>query len=276
MMTRKNTAAASPTGKLKGSPVLLVVSPLILLAAFLLLPNTLEDKAHLALHGLCAQRPSHSLAFGDSILPMDARMTGIYTGGFVTLLWIVATRRYRATRTLSRPTLLTLVAFVGVMIVDGANALLLDLGLAPLYAPANELRLATGLLAGTALGVGLAFLFATSVWAHGERMRPIIARPAELALPLLVGAVISALAWSGAPLLYAPLAVWLIVAAATVFWILTLTIVILLSGRGWTITDPAGLVSPGLAGWALALLLIAMLAGMRLAAEAALGLPNMT
>ena len=40
----------------------------------------LEHKAHAFLHGICAQRPSHSLQVGDELLPFDARMTGIYTG----------------------------------------------------------------------------------------------------------------------------------------------------------------------------------------------------
>src|SRR5262245_31628876 len=49
---------------------------------FLAAPWSLEHKAHAALHGLCAQRPSHSFTFGSSTLPFDARMTGIY-GGFL-------------------------------------------------------------------------------------------------------------------------------------------------------------------------------------------------
>ena len=56
----------------------------IALAAFLIAPGNVASKTHVALHGLCAQRPSHSLQIGGSTLPMDARMTGIYIGAAVT------------------------------------------------------------------------------------------------------------------------------------------------------------------------------------------------
>jgi hypothetical protein len=42
-------------------------------ALFLAYPAALDDKARAALHGLCAQRPSHSFAFDDRLLPFDAR-----------------------------------------------------------------------------------------------------------------------------------------------------------------------------------------------------------
>ena len=51
----------------------------------------------MALHGLCAQRPSHSLQIGGTTLPMDARMTGIYLGAAATaVVWLIAARRLRA------------------------------------------------------------------------------------------------------------------------------------------------------------------------------------
>src|SRR5688500_7625828 len=69
----------------------------MVVVGFLLVPGDLAWKTHIALHGLCAQRPSHSLQIGGVTLPMDARMTGIYLGAAVTILWQVAARRLRAT-----------------------------------------------------------------------------------------------------------------------------------------------------------------------------------
>src|SRR5262245_47592140 len=63
--------------------VLLACVGLALLSAFLFSPGSIAAKSHLALHGICAQRPSHSLRLGGETLPMDARMTGIYIGAVV-------------------------------------------------------------------------------------------------------------------------------------------------------------------------------------------------
>ena len=53
---------------------------LLAVAAFIALPGAVDEKTQQALHGLCAQRPSHSYWLGDARLPFDARMTGIYGG----------------------------------------------------------------------------------------------------------------------------------------------------------------------------------------------------
>src|SRR5687767_3957401 len=97
------------------------------LLVFLLAPGDIAAKTHLALHGLCAQRPSHSLSIGGTILPLDARMTGIYLGAATTVLWLVATGRTRAVRTPPPSVLAVLVAFVVAMGIDGFNAFLVDL-----------------------------------------------------------------------------------------------------------------------------------------------------
>ena len=125
-----------------------------MLTAFLIAPGDVASKTHVALHGLCAQRPSHSLQIGGTTLPMDARMTGIYLGAAATVVWLIAARRLRATRTPSLPVLVLLASFVVALAVDGFNALLVDLRFPTLYEPSNLIRMATGVLAGTALGAG--------------------------------------------------------------------------------------------------------------------------
>ena len=53
-------------------------TPLLLaggfMLAFLAAPWSLEHKAHAALHGLCAQTPSHTFLMGGRPLPFDARL----------------------------------------------------------------------------------------------------------------------------------------------------------------------------------------------------------
>src|SRR5688500_20220740 len=93
------------------------------LIAFLIAPGTVASKAHVALHGLCAQRPSHSLQIGAETLPMDARMTGIYLGAAAAVVWLIAARRLRAARTPSLPVLGLLASFVGARRADGLHAL---------------------------------------------------------------------------------------------------------------------------------------------------------
>src|SRR3954451_19132785 len=73
-------------------PLMLIGGVLLFLAA----PWSLDHKAHLALHGLCAQTPSHTLRFDGRKLPFDSRMTGIY-GGFISSAALLVRRRaYRA------------------------------------------------------------------------------------------------------------------------------------------------------------------------------------
>src|SRR5215211_8457263 len=166
----------------------------MVLAAFLIAPGDIASKTHVALHGLCAQRPSHSLQIGGTMLPMDARMTGIYLGAAASVTWLAATRRLRATRVPSLPVVVLLASFVVALAVDGFNALLVDLRYPTLYEPSNIIRLATGVLAGTALGVALGHLFACSMWSRGDRDRAVVSKPVELLAPVSVSVAIVALA----------------------------------------------------------------------------------
>src|SRR4051812_13030157 len=66
------------------------------LVALVMAPWPLAAKFHAVVHGLCAQRPSHSFALGGTNLPFDARMTGIYGGTLTTILFLLARGRWRA------------------------------------------------------------------------------------------------------------------------------------------------------------------------------------
>ena len=243
---------------------------------FLLAPGSIEEKTHAALHGLCAQRPSHSIRLGGAILPFDARMSGIYIGAATTFLWLAAGRRLRASRLPPISALSALGVFVLLMAGDGVNGLLVDLGVPALYSPSNGLRIATGLLTGVALGVGLGHLLAVSLWAKEEHRRHIVERPRELLAPLAVGGAVCGLALTGWPVLYAPFAVGLLAAATGVFWVLSIVALTLITGRGWSYVSTTELAT--VAGQALvaAVTIIALLAWLRIASERFFGLPKFT
>jgi uncharacterized membrane protein len=266
-----------PANSLRADPRLPAAGGIMLgLVAFLLAPGSIAEKTHLALHGLCAQRPSHSLQLGGTTLPFDARMTGMYIGAAVTLSWLAALGRLQARRAPSRSVLLMLAIFVALLALDGFNALLFDLRAWHLYEPRNALRLATGVLGGTSLGVGLAFLFAVSIWAAGSPEQAVLERPRAIFPALGIAAVLAALALSGLSVLYAPFAVGLLLAAVGVFWTLELVLLALALDRGWTYRTVGELAPLAIMALAAAIATIAALSGLRLVAERALGLPQLT
>ena len=178
-------------------------------------------------------------------LPMDARMTGIYLGAAATVVWLVAARRLRASRTPAVPVLAVLASFVVALAVDGFNALLVDLRLPTIYEPSNVMRMATGVLAGIALGSGARSslcqlgLGSRRSGASGgdETLSSSLPRSASRRRSRL-------LALSDLPLLYAPFAVGLVVAAVGVFWLLGIVVLALLS----TVAGRAGPERPCAAG----------------------------
>jgi uncharacterized membrane protein len=257
-------------------PKYLAALAAVVLATFLLAPGDIDSKTHIALHGLCAQRPSHSLQIGGATLPLDARMTGIYIGAATSVLWLVAIGRPRATRTPGWPVLAVLAAFVVALGVDGSNALLLDLGWPHPYEPSNYLRIATGILGGTSLGMVLGYLFAASMWSAGDRDRSVIMNVPELLAPVVISGGIALLALADLPILYAPFAVGLLVAAVGVFWLLCMVVVALVSDRGWSSRTFADLTPVAIVGFIAAIVTVGALSWLRLVAEQFLGLPQLT
>ncbi len=205
---------------------LLAASMLALVVA----PWPLAAKFHAVVHGLCAQRPSHSFALGGTNLPFDARMTGIYGGTLTTLLFLVARGRWRALRLPSPVIIAVLVLFVVLMGLDGVNSTLQDFRLPYAYEPNNGLRLGTGLLLGIALGVLVAYLLNATLWAWGTPAR-LIEGWGELAGLVAATGGFALLVASGWGWLYLPLALALVGGAVGVVLTLSLTFLILLYGR---------------------------------------------
>lgn len=239
--------------------VLLAVT--LVSGVFLLLPGDLLHKAHAVLHGVCAQRPSHSFQFLGQPLPVDARMTGIYLGAGSSLLWFLLACRARHSGRFTRAAWMVLVLGIGVMAIDGLNSLAMDLALSTPYETTNLTRLATGLLAGVAIGALLSHLSTISL-THRPRGGWSPMPVATLAPPLLLGALVCALAASGLAPLAGPFTCLIVASALATLWAMTSVVVALSLRRGWGFASArqrdetlaiafvgACVVLVGLAGW---------------------------
>jgi uncharacterized membrane protein len=256
-------------------PILVVA----LLALFLAAPWPLHDKARAALHGLCSQRPSHSLTLGDRTLPFDARMTGIYGGFLVSAAYLVARGRLRANRLPPPLTLAALGLFVAALAVDGTNSFLLDVGVQHPYDPDNRLRLLTGLLTGVALAAVLGYLLGTTLWRprrDGEDGVPVVTGTKELAVLLALQVPFALAVLSGVGWLYAGIAVLLLLAALAAVSSLVLVAVVLVEHGDGAFTDPAQAQRPAALAVVLAIVVMAAIGGGRFLLEHLTGVPPLT
>lgn len=247
-----------------------------LACAFLLAPGSLAAKSHATLHGLCAQIPSHSLTLGGQRLPLDARMTGIYAGAFVTLLILVMTGRWRAGRFAPPRVWPLLVVPVLLLAVDGTNSLARDLRLPTMYTPSNELRLATGLLTGVSLGVAVCMLLAGSLWRRSTPELPVLAGVGEWLGLAAAQVPVAFLLLSGFGLLYAPAALFLVVSSLSLVGALVLTSGLILSGRDGRHAAATDLAGPATAALLGAVAVMALAAGGRVWLESVVGRSPLT
>lgn len=118
--------------------------------------------------GICAQLPTHSFFPGGQQLPLCSRNTGIYLGFALTVLFLLAAGRIRASKLPGRAVMVALGLAVLAMAVDGFNSLFLDLRLPHLYQPHNLLRLATGLGTGTAMAAFLVPVVNSLLWREDD------------------------------------------------------------------------------------------------------------
>jgi uncharacterized membrane protein len=254
-------------------PILLVVA---IVTGFVLAPLPLERKAYAALHGLCAQRPSHSFTLGGSLLPFDARMTGIYLGFAASFLGLLLMRRHRHAGLPTIGGFVVILAMVGAMALDGFNSLFRDLGYPVPYQPDNRLRLFTGLGAGAGLAIMLAMLLGMSLWTK-PRVRDRVIDRWWQPLVLYGAAMILALpVLTGASALLIPYSIILLVSATTVVSGLALVTIVLFTGRENLFSRVSDLDSHLAWGVVAGALAMATLAGLRFAIEEALGLPALT
>ncbi len=240
---------------------------------FLLLPGSIEGKSLAALHGLCAQQPTHSFYFGDQRLPFDARMTGIYGGSALTALYLLGRGRWRNGNVPPIAVTALLASFILAMGIDGGNSTLRDMGVWYAYEPRNELRLATGMLTGTALAVFIWMMTAQIGFSSRARIRESpISGLLDLGLLLAIETSAAALILTGWTLLRLPLTIMLLVAAVGVVSGLSLAFVLLLGRREARAVTTSDLAGPATIALLVALALIGGLGGGRFLLEWWLGI----
>ncbi|MEX2425368.1 MAG: DUF2085 domain-containing protein [Thermomicrobiaceae bacterium] len=240
------------------------------IGAFLVAPWSLQEKSIAALHGLCAQQPTHSFWFGDSRLPFDARMTGIYGGFLIVGLYQFARGRLYHTGTPPASLLIMLACFVAIMGFDGVNSTLNDHGLPHVYEPSNHLRFFTGAGTGTAMAVFIWLIAGGVLWSPEiASTRPILRGPKEL---LSIGALVT-MFWAvlqiNAPILFPPIAVFLVIAAVFVVASMALVTIRLAGGAFQQANRPADLARSAVVAVVVAYAVMSAISGARFMLEAA-------
>jgi uncharacterized membrane protein len=172
-----------------------------------LTPAGLLGKADAVAYAVCHRIDARSFHLGERALPLCARCSGMHLGALVTGLFFIVRGRRRAGQYPSRAIAVTLGVFALTFAIDGLNSYLTLFPDVPyLYEPNNLLRISTGML----LGIGLAtVMFATfnqSVWVDWNP-EPALRTFADLAVLLVIEAVVVALMLSENPLLLYPLAI---------------------------------------------------------------------
>ena len=126
-------------------------------------PPEIDGKTRAVGYSVCHQIESHSIAFGDKILPLCARCTGMFLGTLVSLA--VLSRRKNASGAPSKGIIAILVVFGLAFIFDGLNSMLELFPIIPqLYPPSNLLRLVTGLMMGMVIANLLVVLWQQTWW----------------------------------------------------------------------------------------------------------------
>jgi uncharacterized membrane protein len=138
----------------------------------------LEWKMYAVVHGICAQQ--HNIFVGGLQFPLCARNSGIYLSFMLTFIYLYAIGRGRAGKLPPWHISLTLLAFVGMMAVDGFNSLFLDLGLPNWYQPDNFLRTLTGMGMGITIATMLHIVLNNTLRQNVDPQQPVFSRWSEL------------------------------------------------------------------------------------------------
>lgn len=243
------------------------------LALLLLAPGGFPEKSRTLLHGLCAQTPTHSFSFGGTLLPFDSRMTGIYSGTLVTLVYLMLRGRFFAWAVPPRRVVAILTLFVLAMAVDGFNSLFTDLGIWHPWAPRNGLRLVTGYLAGVALGTILAWLLGSALYRVGRR-QPGLGSLRDVLFVLVPLLPATGLLPSGIGWLYVPVAMMLVISAWFTMSVLVLSMIVLAFRLDDRVDRLQRLHVPGAAAVLLGLTIMLALAFGRIWLESFVGIPS--
>lgn len=240
------------------------VAALGALAVFVAAPGALPQKLFWFMGGVCGLRPTHSYFAGGVQLPIESRMLGIFGGFSVTLLTLLALRRWGARQLGSMLTIAILALFFLSMAFDGVNSTLYEFGGPYLYAPTNTGRLITGLLSGIAIAPFILWLLNLIAMPKDTvAPRRIVQTPWELALPLGLNALFALLVMSGSALAYYPVALLSVGGVVLVTSSAVLLMVISISGLDGRIMRARQLATPGMIALLGAVLFLAGTAALR-------------
>lgn len=265
------TGFCQPNGWRIGS---LLVGMIVAIGLLPLVAATLdlERRLFFAVHGICAQ--SHNLHAGGVQFPLCARDSGIYLGLMVTLGVIAFRGRWRAGRLPPLPISLTLLGLIVIMAIDGLNSIVAELGWDATYPPRNDLRLITGLGFGVAMAVGLLLVANQTLFAPDliDTTQAPIGSWADMGW--VVGSlVLVVLAIASDQILAWPL---VLISVVGVTGVMTFAIglpVSAFAGLSGRVRHPRQLLLPGIAGFLVTLLLLALLARWKVELEVQGALP---
>jgi uncharacterized membrane protein len=248
-----------------GRPAAFLAAGVVLLAWLLASPAGLLGKADAIGYAVCHRIDLRSFHLGTRALPLCARCTGIYLGAVLALAGYRAAGRGRDGAFPGRAVLGAFLVFGGLFAVDGVNSYLTFFpGMPHLYEPSNVLRLATGLLAGVAVGTLVHAGFQQNVW-KDWRAEPALRGLRELALLLAGAALIGALVLSDNPLVLYPLALISAVGVLLVLSSVYTVLVLIVRGSENRAVSWLDVARPGFLGLALAVAQIGALDFVRFA-----------
>ncbi len=193
-------------------------------------PGSLSEKLHLLTGGVCAQRPAHSYYMDGQMLPVEARMVGIFSGFALTWFFMWFIGRGRAGRLPRLPLLITLGAMVAVMALDGLNATFYDLNWPTLYQPQNWLRLLTGTLSGIGLAGLIQPIFNYTAWKQPWRLAS-FRNWGELGAIMGVGGLLMLAVFSGWGVFFWPIALLTVGGGLWMLTVLNLLIYLVFARR---------------------------------------------
>lgn len=244
--------------------------------AFIAAPWPLSEKAHAALHGLCAQTPDHTFLVGGQPLPFDGRMTGIYLGALVTLVALLATGRGRSAGLPTRGAAAILLLMGGAMALDGLNSLLTDMGAWHPWQSGRVTRFATGFGAGIGIATLLVMLLAITLWERPDLRSRVVRHWWEPLVPVLVAVPIGWILIGGGYLGEAGYVIWTFVLMGSALAVLAglMTVVVTMVRHRENLFRTFADIQPLLAaGVIAAIVVMALLAGGRFLVESVLATP---
>jgi uncharacterized membrane protein len=248
-----------------GRPAAFLAAGVVLFAWLLATPAGLLGKADAIGYAVCHRIDLRSFHLGARTLPLCARCTGIYLGAILALAGYRVVGRGRAGAFPGRSVLGAFLIFGVLFAVDGVNSYLTFFpGMPHLYEPSNVLRLATGLVAGVAVGTLVHAGFQQNVW-KDWRAEPPLRSLRELAVLLAGAAGVGALVLSDNPLVLYPLALISAVGVLIVLSSVYTVLVLIVQGRENRAVLWLDVARPGFLGLALAVAQIGALDSVRFA-----------